>query len=166
MATRHGITDGFYMVLETKNDRGASLSWCGSVTAHGNERHLFERRILPFRVGLSIARSKLLQSGFGGQRTLEVFLIDIVKGSRFSKVIEIDRCGDDLIEVQVGFLQIVEKIAHRLTSLVGGFRHVDSTVRPWDETALGRAVEGVTGKNAGTSGRTRRHILWTNRSAA
>src|SRR5262249_2721733 len=102
------------------------------MAADGNQRHLLKCRELAFPIGLSLTWRNLLQSGLRRQRTLEIFLIDIVKGSRFSEVIKIDGCEDHLVKVHVRFLKIVEKVAHRLARLVGGFRHVDSTVWPGD----------------------------------
>ena len=48
-----------------------------------------------------------MQGGFCGKRTFEIFLIDIMKRRRFSEVVEIDRCENDVVKVHVRFLEIL-----------------------------------------------------------
>jgi hypothetical protein len=61
----------------------------------------------PSASALSSARRNLLQGGFCGKRTFETFLIDIMKRRRFSEVVEIDRCENDVVKVHVRFLEIL-----------------------------------------------------------
>src|SRR5215471_5304919 len=112
-------------------------SRCGRMVANRNERHLLQSWVLTFRISFSIARRNLLQRGFCGKQTLEILLVDIVKRSRFSEVVEIDRRENDVVKRHVRFLEVIEKVAHGLARLVRCLRHENSTVRAGDEATLG-----------------------------
>jgi hypothetical protein len=74
------------------------------------------------RVSLPIAKRNLLQRGFCGKRTFEIFLMNTMQRRRFSEVVEIDRCENDVVKVHVRFFEIVEKVAHRRSYSVAARR--------------------------------------------
>ena len=78
------------------------------------------------RVSLSIAKRNLLQRGFCGKRTFEIFLMNTMKRRRFNEVVEIDRCVNEVVKVHVRFFEIVEKVAHGRSYSVAARRSLSS----------------------------------------
>ena len=70
---------------------------------------------------------------------------------------QVDRGRYDIGEIEVGFLQIVQKIAHGLSQLQIQVRRNNPLVG--DEPAFARHIVGVAVENAGAGGRTGRARL-------
>ena len=131
--------------------------------ANRDQRHLFQVWILLVSVGLSIARSNLLNVHPRGSDCGEVLAVDFFKQRHVRQIIEIDRSENNLIEFHLRLFQIVQLIPHRLVRLMGRRRGIDAGIGSGNESALRGTIERIARKHTGTRGWTRRHILRANR---
>src|SRR5258708_17665163 len=133
----------------------------GSVRAHGDQRYLLQIRVVPLIVGFTVARGKLPKRGLRRQGFAKILFVDVRKLSSIRQIVQVNRGIDRVIELHTRFFQIIEKIAHRLPSLIRGGFGVDATVWSRNKSALRGTIERVAGEDTRAGRRTRRHILWT-----
>src|SRR5262245_41419333 len=133
--------------------------------ADRDQGDLLEVWIVIILVGLAFGGWNLLKDCSGRHRLSEVLTVDFVKGGQVGEIVEVDSGRNDLIEVHVGFFQIVELVAHRLSKLMRGGRGIHAAVRAGDKAALGRAVKSVAGKNTGAGSGAGSHVFRADRLA-
>jgi hypothetical protein len=149
----------FYRVSPSFRRRRWQRWWLSS---DGDERNLFQIRVMLIFVGAALRRRNLLDGCARRRHTAKIFHIHFVKCPHVRQIIEVNSRGHNLAEIHVNFLEIVHEVAHRLTELDGGSRAIDSAVPSGYKTALRGTIQRVAGKDAGASRRAGGHVPGTN----
>src|ERR1041384_8605992 len=110
-------------------------------------------------IRLALGGWNLLDNSSGRNHRTEVLAVNVIKDLLIVEIIQIDVCGNDLVEIHFGFFKIIEQIAHSLPDLMGRGGSVNTAMRPGDESALSGTIQSVTGKNTGAGGGARHHIF-------
>src|SRR5205085_1881607 len=129
-----------------------------------DKRHLLQVREVPFRIGWAVRRWKLLHHRLGGESRLEVLRIDLVERFTIGEVVEINRCGDDLAEIQGGLFQVIQLVPHGLAELYCRCSTIDAAVWPGDKSTLRGTVQRFASEDTGAGSGTWRHVFWTDGS--